>query len=287
MRGADVGRIPRRLAALSATGAVALAAASGVAVVASATPTSSLPKLTIAMNGTSVTVGGALQSGGINIVSTTTKEPQGAPLLFRLNPGVTAAQVQAFRKAHPGAGPDSLAQFGAIVFNAEADRGISQVQTTLEAGNYAAVDQAAGSGITNPLTTFTIAPAASPAVLPAPQGTISTIDFAFRGAAVLHRGELVRFINRGFVVHMVVGGQVRSMAAAHKLIKLLRQNANVPNSLTIGQGFTFDGGLSPGAYQQMTITQHPGIWVLICFMNTQDGRSHSQLGMERIIRILN
>jgi hypothetical protein len=279
-------RITRRLIALSATGAVAIAAGASVVVVASATPTSGLPKLTIAMNGSTISVGGALQSGGVNIVSTTTNEPQGAPLLFRLNPGVTAAQVQAYRKAHPGSDPNSLAQFGAVVFSAEADRGVSQVQTTLQPGNYAAVDSAAGNGAKNPITTFTIALAGSPAVLPTPQGIISTIDFAFRGAAVLHRGELVRFINRGFVVHMVIGGQVRSMAAAHKVIKLLRANANVPNSLTIGQGFAFDGGLSPGAYQQMTITQHPGVWVLICFMNVQDGRDHAQLGMERIIRIL-
>jgi len=279
-------RIPRRLVALSATGAVAVAAATSLAVVASATPTSSLPKLTIAMNGSTISVGGALQSGGVNIVSTTTNEPQGAPLLFRVNPGVTAAQIQAFRNAHPGAGPDDLAQFGAVVFNAAAGRGVSQVQTTLQPGNYGAVDQAAGNGTTNPLTTFTITPAASPAVLPTPQGTVSTIDFAFRGAAVLHDGELVRFINRGFVVHMVVAGQVRSMAAAHKVIKLLRANQNVPNSLVIGQVLTFDGGLSPGAYQQMTITQHPGIWIVTCFMNTQDGREHAQLGMVRIIRIL-
>jgi hypothetical protein len=279
-------RISRRLAAAAVTGAVAVAAGSALAVVASATPTSSLPKLTIAMNGTTISVGGALQSGGANVVSTTTNEPQGQPLLFRLNPGVTAAQVQAYRTANPGSDPNSLAQFGAFVFSAEADRGVSQVQTTLQPGNYAAIDGGAGSNGKHPMTLFAIAPAASPAVLPAPQGTVTSIDFAFRGAAVLHRGELVRFQNRGFVVHMIMGGQVRSMAAAHKVIKLLRANANVPNSLVIGQPFAFDAGLSPGAYQQMTITQHPGVWVLICFMNVQDGRDHAQLGMERIIRIV-
>jgi hypothetical protein len=279
-------RISRRLAAAAVTGAVAVAAGSALAVVASATPTSSLPKLTLAMNGSTISVGGALQSGGVNIVSTTTKEPQGQPLLFRLNPGVTAAQVQAYRKANPGSDPNSLAQFGAFVFSAEADRGVSQVQTTLQPGNYAAIDGGAGSNGKHPMMLFTITPAASPAVLPTPQGTISTIDFAFRGAGVLHDGELVRFVNRGLVIHMVVAGQVRSMAAAHKVIKLLRANANVPNSLVIGNGFMFDGGLSPGAYQQMTITQHPGVWVLICFMNVQDGRDHAQLGMERIIRIV-
>lgn len=279
-------RTPRRLVALSATGAVAVAAAAGLAVAASATPTSSLPKLTIAMNGTTISVGGALQSGGVNVVSTTTTEPQGAPLLFRLNSGVTASQVQAYRKTHPNADPNSLAQFGAIVFNAEADLGVSQVQTTLQPGNYAAVDSAPGNGATkNPITTFTITPAASPAVLPTPGGTISTIDFAIRGAGVLHRGEVVRFINRGFVFHMVIGLRVPNMAAARKDVQLLKAGKDAQVT-SLGQPFAFDGGLSPGAYQQMTITQHAGTWILACFMNTQDGREHTQLGMERIIRIV-
>jgi hypothetical protein len=37
--------------------------------------------------------------------------------------------------------------------------------------------------------------------------------------------------------------------------------------------------------QQGTITAKPGIYVQVCFMPTQDGRSHTMLGMERIIRI--
>jgi hypothetical protein len=35
-----------------------------------------------------------------------------------------------------------------------------------------------------------------------------------------------------------------------------------------------------------TITAKPGIYVELCFMDTQDGRSHTQLGMERIIKIV-
>jgi hypothetical protein len=51
-------------------------------------------------------------------------------------------------------------------------------------------------------------------------------------------------------------------------------------------GFTsFAGPLSPGAFQQLALNVHPGYWVLACFMNTQDGREHTQLGMERVIHI--
>jgi hypothetical protein len=48
---------------------------------------------------------------------------------------------------------------------------------------------------------------------------------------------------------------------------------------------TFQGPVSSGAYQQETITAKPGIYVEACFMNTQDGHSHTVLGMERIIKI--
>jgi hypothetical protein len=41
-----------------------------------------------------------------------------------------------------------------------------------------------------------------------------------------------------------------------------------------------------GAFQQETITAKPGIYVEVCFMDTQDRRQHTQLGMERIIHIV-
>jgi hypothetical protein len=277
-------RIPRRISALAVTGAVAIAAGSGLAVVASATATSSLPKITFAIKGNTITVGGALQSGGVNIVSTTAGEAQGQPLLFRLNPGITAAQFNAFISSKAFQDPNQLVAFGSVVFDVQDDRGVvSEVQTTLQAGHYVALD---GNPNSSAFTPFTITQAATPAVLPTPGGTISTIDFAIRGAGVLHDGELVRFQNRGFLFHMVLGVRARSLADAYQVVKLARAGKNVPKSLLAEKPFAFDEGLSPGAYQQMTITQHPGIWVVACLMNTQDGREHTQLGMIRIIRIV-
>ena len=46
------------------------------------------------------------------------------------------------------------------------------------------------------------------------------------------------------------------------------------------------GPLSTGAFQQETITAKPGWYVQVCFMPTQDGRPHTRLGMERIIKIV-
>ena len=43
--------------------------------------------------------------------------------------------------------------------------------------------------------------------------------------------------------------------------------------------------MSNEAFQQETITAKPGWYVQACFMETQDKRDHTRLGMERIIRI--
>ena len=37
--------------------------------------------------------------------------------------------------------------------------------------------------------------------------------------------------------------------------------------------------------QQQVLNAKPGYYVQACFMDTQDGREHTQLGMERVIRI--
>jgi len=38
--------------------------------------------------------------------------------------------------------------------------------------------------------------------------------------------------------------------------------------------------------RRWVVTQKPGYWVIACFMDTQDGREHTTLGMEKIIQIL-
>ena len=47
----------------------------------------------------------------------------------------------------------------------------------------------------------------------------------------------------------------------------------------------FAGPISPGGLEQSKLQAKPGLYVLVCFMDTQDGREHTQLGMERTIRI--
>jgi hypothetical protein len=135
-------------------------------------------------------------------------------------------------------------------------------------------------------TSFTVKAAASPAVLPTPKATIRTIEFGFSGPSTLHVGELVRFENEGFLVHMDIALQVKNLKAAKQLVKLLLAGKEKQaEKLAIG-GEAFTGPLSSGAYQQETITAKPGVYVQACFMSAQDGREHTRLGQERIIKIV-
>jgi len=46
------------------------------------------------------------------------------------------------------------------------------------------------------------------------------------------------------------------------------------------------GTISPGGMQQAVLSAKPGFYVEACFMNIEDGREHTQLGMERLIRVV-
>jgi hypothetical protein len=251
-----------------------------------AAPASTLPTVTIAISPSSITVGGALQSGAVNIVSTATGVKEAGAILFLLKPGVSVAEVNAYLDSKGKKDINASSKYGSLVFDAEAETGQrSEVQTNLQPGQYIAL-AGQGEGPPKLRTSFTVTTAKSPAALPAPQATIRTIEFGFRGPSTLHAGELVRFENEGFLVHMDVALQVKNMKAAKQVVKLLLAGKERQiGKLAVG-GTAFAGPVSPGAYQQETITAKPGVYVQACFMNSQDGREHTRLGMERIIKIV-
>jgi hypothetical protein len=275
---------------LALTGGTSLAAsaagAAGVAGAAGAAQHAALPKITISMNGKKIAVGGALQSGGARIVSTVTGEPQGDPIFVRLNPGVTLGQFFALLHSPASNDPNNLNGVAAIVTDAQANRGTSTIQAYLAPGQYVAFDTVRNNPVNWPVTTFVIAKSAHPAKLPRPAATLAAIEFGFRGPGRLHRGELVRFANRGFLVHMLVYAVARNHAGAVKIARLLHAGKEgQAQRLSIGFG-TFAGPLSHGSSQQLVIRNRPGWIVLACFMQTQDGRDHVLLGMERVIHIV-
>ncbi len=275
----------RRLTSLAvaagATAAIAVVVIAG-GVAGASTTSSKLPVLKLALNGKSVKVSGSKVSGAVTVQTTVTKERAGEPTLFQFAPGKSVADLAkciAPVDKHDG-DLNYLDPCGKLIFNAAAPKGTSSAQTVLKPGNYLALDTQRSKKML--FAPFSVTKASSPAKLPKPAGQIATIEFGFRGADTLHPRELVRFVNDGFLVHMDVYVQVRNVKAARRVVRLLLAGKNgAASKLAIGQG-TFAGPLSTGGLQQLKVTAKPGVYVQACFMETQDGRDHTQLGMERI-----
>ena len=277
----------KRIVSLAATATVLGVLAAGGLTTAASSAASGLPTLTLALNGKTVVVGGSTVSGAVNVQTTVTGESSGGPLLFHLANGVSPsafAQATAAVNAHHG-DLNYLDPYGSIVFDGVSPKGTSNVQTALPVGIYFAIDSSSNASIP-PHALFTVTPSAAPASLPKPQATISTIEFGFVGPTTLHDGELVRFQNDGFLVHMDVWEAAKNMTVARQAVKLLLAGKDNQAGKLLGSQGGFAGPLSTGGMQQLVITEKPGIYVQDCFMNTQDGREHTQLGMERIIKIV-
>jgi hypothetical protein len=275
----------KRLILLALTTTALFAAAGTLAVAADAAST--LPTVSVAITPTTITVTGALESGAVNVVTHDMGVKEGSVILFQLKPGATFEEVEAaIAKAHGDT--NATSRYGSIVFDAEASPGqTGEAQTYLQPGQYVAVLPGGEGKGSRAHELFTVKPAASPLVMPTPEATVRSIEFGFRGPSTLHDGELVRFENEGYLVHMDVAAPVKNMAAARRLVKLLLTGKEKQiEKLIVGPPAGFAGPLSSGAFQQETITAKPGIYVEVCFMDTQDGRSHSLLGMERIIKIV-
>lgn len=279
----------KKLLRLTAVGAAVALAGAGVAAALStggATSTA-LPIISITMDGKSIKVAGTLQSGAVDVHSTVAEERYGSPSFVHLNPGVTYRQFfRALKTGVVGEDPNTVLPFGTIVFDAAAPQGTSDTQTQLEPGDYVALDSATGKP-PFPTTTFKIRQAASPATLPAPDLTETTIEFGFRGPSVLRNGDLVRTRNDGWVAHMAEAFGVRNAADGHRAIALLRAGKDKQaQRLATKAFFSLLEPVTHGAVQQTVLNTAPGYYVETCFMDSQDGREHTRLGMARLIRVV-
>ena len=277
----------RRHSLLAAAAASSVLAVAGALIAGGAAQAATpLPTVTVAVTPRSITVGGTLQSGAVNVVASDTASRKQRACCSMLNAGVSAAEVEAFIRPGGSKDPNCLDKYGSIVFNTEVNPGASTRSTDQPAAGR--IPRAVPARRRRPKGTrfFTVTAAVSPAALPTPQATVRSIEFAFRGPTTLKDGELVRFENAGFLVHMDIAFPVKNMKAAKTVVKdLLSGKEKGLEKLVDGAPVTFAGPLSSGAYQQETITAKPGIYVQVCFMETQDGRPHTLLGMERIIKI--
>ena len=271
---------------LSFISAAAVAAALAFAGGASA---ASLPTFNIALNGVNgISVSGSEVTGAVTIVSTFSgKAPKGPNAntptwgIVRLDDGVTLQQAVA---AVTKAGGDLNALNGLATLFASAGAPGTVETVFAEPGNYVALNET-GNGQPG-FAQFVVTASASPATLPTPQATETSIEFGFRGPATLHDGELVRFQNGGYLVHMDIAAGAKNKALGKKLVAALLANSKGAQKLSNGLFPTFAGPMSPGGVVQEVITEKPGWYVQACFMNTQDGREHTQLGMERLIHIV-
>lgn len=278
----------RRMLA-SAIAAAGLAVLAAGIFTASAAQAATLPTVTAAVTPTSIAISGALQSGAVNIASTATAGKEPAVVFVKLNPGVTITEVFAFLdKNKAGQDPNTVSKFGSLVFDAEAGKGKpTEAQTVLAPGQYVALNPEGEKSSKWVRSSFAVAASATPAALPAAQATERTIEYDFRGPSVLKVGELVRFENEGYLVHMDFAFAAKSRQAAQQVVRgLLTGHEKGLEKLASGPPVSFAGPISSGALQQQTITAKPGWYVQVCFMPTQDGRPHTRIGMERIIKIV-
>jgi hypothetical protein len=261
---------------------VAIAAISG----ATATAAGTLPTLALTMTGKSITATSTVPAGAVNVVSTVSGEAVGSPTLVRLDPGVTFAQAFGAAISH-GGDPNALDGLAAIVANPMAPKGTSNAQAVLTPGSYVALDTTANNPNKWPHVNFTVTANPAPATLAKPNATVATQEFRFVGPRTLRDGQLIRYVNEGYLYHMVIAIPTKNKASAEALnAALLAGNQKKANKLFSGVPQQLMGTVAPGAMHQQVLKAKPGFYVLACFMNTQDGRVHTQLGMERVIHIV-
>ena len=246
-----------------------------------------LPTLSVTLNTSSIVVGTPPAAGAVNVKSTATGLKEPTTVLLLLKPSVSFVEVTAYLATNEASkDPNTAEKYGTIVFDAEDAGGKGEAQTSLAAGQYLAFNAEGPKSSAWHTTSFTVQPSSAPTPLPAAAAVEKAIDFNFRGPSILHVGELVGFENEGYVVHMNIAFPVRNHKAALKLVKALKKGSKQAEKLIAGPPVTFEGPVSHGAYQQSVIAAKPGVYVQVCFMDTEDGRAHALLGMERIIRIV-
>jgi hypothetical protein len=271
----------KRLGSLIVVSSVVGACVIALAGVTGASATSVGPTLNVAVTGkTGIAVSGSTVSGAVSITSTFSGKGQGGYGLVRLNQGVSFADALHAVQSHHG-DPNALTPFGSLSVAADAP---GTLQTVLTPGNYVGLNLT-GNGPAANVAQFTVTPSSSPAALPAAAATETSIEFGFKGPRVLHDGTIVRAENGGYLVHMDVLIGARDKAGAEKIAALLKAGKD-KTAQKLATGFVdLMDPASPGAMQQEVLNAKPGYYVQACFMDTQDGREHTQLGMERVIRI--
>lgn len=264
----------------------AVAASIGATVIADgAAAASPLPTLKIALkSATGVSVSGSEVSGAVNVAVTFHGSvPRGSNgpsfALVRLNQGATLQQVLAATKSGHG-DINAITPYASLLVSG----GPGTTQTKLSPGNWVALNVTSNGQPA--IAPFTVKQSSTPAVLPTPGATETAFEFGFHGPVTLHRGTILREANQGWLVHMVQFIGVKSKAAGEEAMLLMKNG----HDNRAGQYFLHSAfGMGPvthGGMQQQTVTAPAGYYIEACFMDTQDHREHTQLGMLRLIKVV-
>jgi hypothetical protein len=277
--------LKRRIAAVSAVSSALVVTVSAFALAGGASgASSSLPTLKIALTGkTGISVSkNTVPSGAVNVVTTFSGKGGGDFGIIRLNDGVTLQQAIHAVQSHHG-DLNALTPYGALIVAAPAP---GKLQTDLKpSDNYYAINT---GGHQPAFAPFKVNKNPSPAALPKAAASQKAIEFGFHGPSKLQRGTVVRERNKGYLVHMIDLIGARDKQAAKKLAHGLQagKSRKALRPYLNGQFVDLMDPASPGALQQSKLHAKPGYYVEACFMDTQDGREHTQLGMERIVRVV-
>ena len=267
------------IATAAVIGCTAALLVSGGASAASSAPST----LHVTLKGkTGISVSGSPVAGAVNVVATQSGKGAGSFGLIRLNPNEPPqkALAQGFTAVQSHHGDlNALTETGDLLLVSANAPG--SIQTVMTPGTWIAVNT---TSMGKPgFAQFTVGKSSSPAALPAAKATQSSIEFGFRGPTVLHNGTVVRAQNQGYLVHMIQLIGVRKKSMVPRVIRMLRNGAprKAFRPYVTGVFVSLLNPASPGALQQATLNAKPGSYVEACFMNTEDGREHTQLGMER------
>lgn len=268
----------KRFASLFAA-AAAVATVSAFVIAGGASGAGTSPTQTIKLTGkTGVSVSNNdLPQGAVNVVV----QGRGSVAIACAHPGVSIQQAfGAVQAAHGN--ENALTPYGEVIASAQAP---GTVQTVLPAGDCIALNVTSQG--TPGVAAFKVHPTGSPAKLPAAAATEKSIEFGFKGPKVLHKGTIVRAKNAGYLVHMIDLIGLKSKAdwpQVHRML-LAGEPQRKFRPFLNGQFVSLLDPASPGAIQQATLNAKPGWYVEACFMNTLDGREHTQLGMERLVQV--
>jgi hypothetical protein len=240
-----------------------------------------VPAINIVRTGKTLWVDGPLRSGGVEVTAALT----GQLMLIRFDQNANTGRLRA-ALAQAAVNPNALGGVATIVLDAAARAGHVAVQTTLQPGSYEALNVTNGNRSRWPVSYFHVAKSGQPVGLAKPGASIEAIDFGFRGTWLLHDGELVRFGNGGYLVHMIAFYRAATRADASRIAADLRHRRDAQASKLAVLTGLFTGPLSHNQWQQQVIANHPGYYVLACALRTQSGRYQTRLGMVQVIRIV-